>query len=244
MSNILHKIKLEREKQLSEEKKILSKPSLIKALKKDGIQIIGEIKRASPSKGTIAKDTFDIEKQLDYYVKNNIAAFSILTENHFFKGQNEDLTFAGKLHPEIPVLRKDFIFDPFQVAQAKFIGASAVLLIVKMLSDIELINLHKLALDLELEVLVEIHNEEDLERALRIPEIKLLGINNRNLDTFETSLSVTENLFPKIPAGKDITIISESGVHTQEDLKFLESKGVDGVLIGESLMKTSLLNPK
>ena len=97
---------------------------------------------------------------------------------------------------------------------------------------------------MELEVLVEIHNEEDLERALRIPEIKLLGINNRNLDTFETSLSVTENLFPKIPAGKDITIISESGVHTQEDLKFLESIGVDGVLIGESLMKTSLLNPK
>ena len=244
MSNILHKIKLEREKQLSAEKKILSKPSLIKALKKDGIQIIGEIKRASPSKGNIAEDTFDIEKQLDYYVKNNIAAFSILTENHFFKGQNEDLTFAGKLHPEIPVLRKDFIFDPFQVAQAKFIGASAILLIVKMLSNTELINLHKLALDLELEVLVEIHNEEDLERALKIPEIKLLGINNRNLDTFETSLSVTENLFSKIPAGRDITIISESGVHTQKDLKFVESLGVDGVLIGESLMKNSLLNPK
>ena len=244
MSNILHKIKLEREKQLSEEKKILSKPSLIKALKRDGIQIIGEIKRASPSKGNIAKDTFNIEKQLDYYVKNNIAAFSILTENHFFKGQNEDLTFAGKLHPEIPVLRKDFIFEPFQVAQAKFIGASAILLIVKMLSDTELANLHKLALDLELEVLVEIHNEEDLERALKIPEIKLLGINNRNLDTFETSLSVTENLFSKIPAGRDITIISESGVHTQKDLKFVESLGVDGVLIGESLMKNSLLNPK
>ena len=244
MSNILHKIKLEREKQLSDEKKLLSKPSLIKALNKDGIQIIGEIKRASPSKGNIAKNNFDIEKQLDYYVKNNIAAFSILTENHFFKGQNEDLTFAGKLHPEIPVLRKDFIFDPFQVAQAKFIGASAILLIVKMLSDAELAALHKLALDLELEVLVEIHNEEDLERALKIPEIKLLGINNRNLVTFETSLSVTENLFPKIPAGKNITIISESGVHTQEDLKFVESIGVDGVLIGESLMKSSLLNPK
>ena len=244
MSNILHKIKLEREKQLSEEKKLLSKPSLIKALKRDGIQIIGEIKRASPSKGNIAKDTFNIEKQLDYYVKNNIAAFSILTENHFFKGQNEDLTFAGKLHPEIPVLRKDFIFEPFQVAQAKFIGASAILLIVKMLSDTELANLHKLALDLELEVLVEIHNEEDLERTLKIPEIKLLGINNRNLDTFETSLSVTEKLFSKIPAGKDITIISESGVHTQKDLKFVESLGVDGVLIGESLMKNSLLNPK
>jgi indole-3-glycerol phosphate synthase len=244
MSNILYKIKLEREKQLSDEKKLLSKPSFIKALKKDGIQIIGEIKRASPSKGNIAKDTFDIEKQLDYYVKNNIAAFSILTENHFFKGRNEYLSFAGKLHPEIPVLRKDFIFDPFQVAQAKFLGASAILLIVKMLSDTELINLHKLALDLELEVLVEIHNEEDLKRAVKIPDIKLLGINNRNLDTFETSLSVTKNLFPKIPAGKNITIISESGVHTQEDLKFVDSIGVDGVLIGESLMKSSLLNPK
>ena len=244
MSNILHKIKLEREKQLLEEKKLNSKPSLIKALKKDGIQIIGEIKRASPSKGNIAKDTFDIEKQLDYYMKNNIAAFSILTENHFFKGKNEDLSLAGKLYPEIPILRKDFIFDPFQIAQAKFIGASAVLLIVKMLSDTELENLHKLALDLELEVLVEVHNEEDLERALKIPDIALLGINNRNLDTFETSLSVTENLFPKIPAGKNIAIISESGVHTLKDLKFVESIGVDGVLIGESLMKNSLLTPK
>ena len=244
MSNILQKIKLEREKQLSDEKNLLSKPSLIKALKKEGIQIIGEIKRASPSKGKIAENTFDIEKQLDYYVKNNIAAFSILTENHFFKGKNEDLSFARELYPEIPILRKDFIFDPFQVAQAKFIGASAVLLIVKMLSDSELKELHKLALDLELEVLVEIHNEEDLERALKIPDIALLGINNRNLDTFETSLSVTEKLFPKIPADRNITIISESGIHTHEDLKFVESIGVSGVLIGESLMKGGLLAQK
>ena len=242
MANILEKIKLEREKQLLEEKSLLSKPSLIKTLKKDGIQIIGEIKRASPSKGKIAEDTFDIEKQLDYYVKNNIAAFSILTENNFFKGKNEDLSFARKLYPEIPILRKDFIFDPFQVAQAKFIGASAVLLIVKMLSDTELTELHKLALDLELEVLVEIHNDEDLQRALKIPDIALLGINNRNLDIFETSLSVTEKLFSKIPKDRNITLISESGIHTPEDLKFVESVGVDGVLIGESLMKGSLLN--
>ena len=241
MPNILQKIKLEREKQLSKEKELYSKPSLIKALKKDGIQIIGEIKRASPSKGKIAEDSFDIDKQLDYYVKNNIAAFSILTENHFFKGRNEDLTLAGRLYPEIPILRKDFIFDPYQIAQAKFIGASAILLIVKMLSDIELTELHKLALDLELEIIVEIHNEEDLKRALKIPNITLLGINNRNLDTFETSLSVTEKLFPKIPADRNITIISESGIHTQRDLKFIESVGVDGVLIGESLMKGCLL---
>jgi indole-3-glycerol phosphate synthase len=242
MANILEKIRLEREKQLLQEKQLLSKPSLIKALKKDGIQIIGEIKRASPSKGKIAEDTFDIDKQLDYYVKNNIAAFSILTENHFFKGRNEDLTHAGRLYPEIPILRKDFIFDPFQVAQAKFIGAGAVLLIVKMLSDSRLAELHKLALELELEVLVEIHNTEDMERALKIPDIALMGINNRNLDTFETSLSVTEELFPKIPSDRNITIISESGIHTGDDLKFVESIGVEGVLIGESLMKGSLLN--
>lgn len=242
MSNILQKIKTEREKQLYDEKKLLSRPSLIKALKKDGIQIIGEIKRASPSKGKIAADIFDIDKQLDYYVKNNIAAFSILTESHFFKGKNEDLSHAAKIFPDIPILRKDFIFEPFQIAQAKFIGASAVLLIVKMLSDSELISLHKLALDLELEVLVEIHNEEDMERALKIPDIALLGINNRNLDTFETSLSVTERLFPKIPAGRNITIISESGIHTLSDLKLIESIGAHGVLIGESLMKGSLLS--
>ena len=241
MSNILQKIKTEREKQLFDEKKILSRPSLIKALKKDGIQIIGEIKRASPSKGKIAADIFDIDKQLDYYIKNNIAAFSILTESHFFKGKNEDLAHAAKIYPDIPILRKDFIFDPFQIAQAKFIGASAVLLIVKMLSDSELISLHKLALDLELEVLVEIHNEEDMERALKIPDIALLGINNRDLDTFETSLSITERLFPKIPSERNITIISESGIHTVNDLKLIESVGADGVLIGESLMKGSLL---
>ena len=241
MTNILKKIKQERKKQLLKEKELLSKPSLIKNLRKDGIQIIGEIKRASPSKGKIAKDTFDIEKQLRYYIKNDITAFSILTENHFFKGRNEDLGFARKLYPKVPILRKDFIFDPFQVAQAKFIGASAVLLIVRMLSDTELADLHKLALDLELEVLVEIHDEEELKRALSIPDIALLGINNRDLDTFKTSLSVTEKIFPKIPAGRDITIISESGIHTQEDINFLESLGISGVLIGESLMKDSLL---
>lgn len=242
MENILNKIMNERKNQLRDEKNLLTQPSLIKELNKDGLQIIGEIKRASPSKGIIAKDDFDISRQLAHYVKNNIAAFSILTENYFFKGRNEDILNAKKLYPEIPVLRKDFIFDSFQIAQAKFLGASAVLLIVKMLSDTELISLHKLARELELEVLVEIHNEEDLNRALKIPGLSLLGINNRDLNTFRTSLSNTERLYKKIKTNENLTVISESGINTKNDLDFLETLGVKGVLVGESLMKGYLFN--
>lgn len=242
MENILDKIINERKKQLIDEKELLSQPSLIKALNKKGLQIIGEIKRASPSKGIIAKNDFNIDKQLEHYVKNNIAAFSILTENHFFKGRNEDILNAKELYPEIPVLRKDFVFSSFQVAQAKFLGASAVLLIVKTLSDAELINLHKLALELELEVLVEIHNEEDLNRALKIPDLSLLGINNRDLNTFKTSLSNTEKLYKKIKTNENLTVISESGINTKEDLLFLKNLGVKGVLVGESLMKGYLFD--
>lgn len=241
METILDKILFERKKQLKIEKEKLSQVSLIKALNKKGLQIIGEIKRSSPSKGQIVNENFNMEKQLEYYIKNNIAAFSILTEQHYFKGSSEDLALTRNLYPNIPILRKDFIFDPFQIAHAKFLGASAVLLIVKMLSNIELLNLHKLALSLELEVLVEIHDEDDLNRALKIPNLALLGINNRDLNTFKTSLSVTEKLLSKIKNSENITIISESGLNTKEDLAFIESLGVSGVLIGESLMKGYLL---
>ncbi|MBP9478073.1 MAG: indole-3-glycerol-phosphate synthase [Sebaldella sp.] len=241
METILDKILFERKKQLKVEKEKNSQVSLIKTLNKKGLQIIGEIKRSSPSKGQMISENFNMEKQLGYYVKNSVSAFSILTEQHYFKGSSEDLIFAKNLYPNIPILRKDFIFEPFQIAHAKFLGASAVLLIVKMLSDTELIALHNLALSLELEVLVEIHDEDDLNRALKIPNLALLGINNRDLNTFKTSLSVTEKLLSKIKNSENITIISESGFNTKEELSFIESLGVSGVLIGEALMKGYLL---
>lgn len=241
METILDKILFERKKQLKVEKEKNSQVSLIKTLNKKGLQIIGEIKRSSPSKGQMISENFNMEKQLGYYVKNSVSAFSILTEQHYFKGSSEDLIFAKNLYPNIPILRKDFIFEPFQIAHAKFLGASAVLLIVKMLSDTELIALYNLALSLELEVLVEIHDEDDLNRALKIPNLALLGINNRDLNTFKTSLSVTEKLLSKIKNSENITIISESGFNTKEELSFIESLGVSGVLIGEALMKGYLL---
>ena len=236
---ILDKIKEKRIIQLDNEKSQLKQPSLIDALNKDGLQIIGEIKRASPSKGDIANTDFDINKQVEHYVAHGVAAFSILTESAFFKGQNEDLQFVRNKYPNIPILRKDFIFDPFQIMHAKLLGASAILLIVKMLSDKDLHELHKLAYDLGLEVLVEIHDEDELNRALLIPNLKLLGINNRNLNTFDTDLNTTKDLINKIPSEslKNITLISESGFLEKKDLDFATEMNVSGVLVGEALMK-------
>lgn len=236
---ILDKIKEKRIIQLENEKSKLKQPSLIEALNKDGLQIIGEIKRASPSKGDIANNDFDINKQVEHYMANNVAAFSILTEEFFFKGKNEDLEFVRKKYPNIPILRKDFIFDVFQIIHAKLLGASAILLIVKMLSDKDLNDFHKLAYDIGLEVLVEVHDENELNRALLIPNLKLLGINNRNLNTFHTDLNTSKNLISKIPLNylDNITLISESGFLEKKDLEFAVEIGVSGILVGEALMK-------
>jgi indole-3-glycerol phosphate synthase len=139
----------------------------------------------------------------------------------------------------VPILRKDFIYTPFQVAQAKFLGASAILLIVRMLSDEQLQALHALAYDLQMDVLVEVHDEAELQRALRIPQLKLLGINNRNLNTFEVSLQTTERLLSQIPEGQrsSLLVVSESGYLCKEDVHYAETLGVDALLIGEALMK-------
>ena len=165
----------------------MARPSFHKALSQEGIRIIGEIKRASPSKGQIALENFDLLKQATHYVEHGVAAFSILTEEAYFKGDNTFIPQVVEAFPKVPILRKDFIYTPFQVAQAKFLGASAILLIVRMLSDEQLQALHALAYDLQMDVLVEVHDEAELQRALRIPQLKLLGINNRNLNTFEVS---------------------------------------------------------
>ena len=240
--DILEKIKIKRDIQLEKEIKSLAQPSLKKALKSPGIQIIGEIKRASPSKGKIAEEDFNLLRQAEYYINNGIAAFSILTEEEYFKGSNDFIKIVRENFPHIPILRKDFIYTPFQVAHAKYLGASAILLIVRMLDDKTLHILHKLAEDLQLEVLVEIHDEKELKRALEIPGIEILGINNRNLNTFEVDITNTEKLIDKIPPSlkENLVLVGESGFLTKKDLEYAQNIHVDGLLIGEALMKGNL----
>ena len=157
--DILLQIKQQRDLQLQREFTSVERPSFFKALAQEGIRIIGEIKRASPSKGQIALENFDLLKQAAHYVEHGVAAFSILTEEAYFKGDNTFIPQVVTAFPQVPILRKDFIYTPFQVAQAKFLGASAILLIVRMLSDEQLQALHALAYDLQMDVLVEVHDE-------------------------------------------------------------------------------------
>ena len=224
--DILLQIKQQRDLQLQRELASVARPSFHEALSQEGIRIIGEIKRASPSKGQIALENFDLLKQATHYVEHGVAAFSILTEEAYFKGDNTFIPQVVEAFPKVPILRKDFIYTPFQVAQAKFLGASAILLIVRMLSDEQLQALHALAYDLQMDVLVEVHDEAELQRALRIPQLKILGINNRNLNTLISEEQRTSLL-----------VVSESGYLSKEDLHYAQTLGVDALLIGEALMK-------
>lgn len=237
--DILLQIKQRRDLQLQRELASVARPSFHEALSQEGISIIGEIKRASPSKGQIALENFDLLKQATHYVEHGVAAFSILTEEAYFKGNNTFISQVVEAFPKVPILRKDFIYTPFQVAQAKFLGASAILLIVRMLSDEQLQALHALAYDLQMDVLVEVHDEAELQRALRIPQLKILGINNRNLNTFEVSLQTTERLLSLISEEQraSFLVVSESGYLSKEDLHYAQTLGVDALLIGEALMK-------
>lgn len=198
----------------------------------EGLGIIAEVKQASPSKGMIRRD-FDPLAIAREYEANGAAAISVLTEPEYFFGRDEYLTEISA-DTAIPVLRKDFIIDPYQIVQSKLLGADCILLIAAVLSDSELASFLKLAGELDLQCLVEVHSREELERVLKT-DADLIGINNRNLHTFETNLQTTLDLAPLIP--EDKVVISESGIHTRADLLLLKDAGVDGVLIGESLMR-------
>lgn len=199
-----------------------------------GLGIIAEVKKASPSKGLIC-EAFDPLAIAKEYEEQGVAGISVLTEPKHFLGKDEYLTEIAS-NTSIPVLRKDFIIDPYQVLQSKLLGADCILLIAAVLEDSELVSFQKLAKELELQCLVEVHNRKELERVLKT-EASLIGINNRDLNTFKVDLQTTLELAPLIP--EEIVVISESGVHTREDMLVLEEAGVDGVLIGESLMKAS-----
>lgn len=199
-----------------------------------GIGIIAEIKRASPSKGMI-NEHLDAGRVACEYEDNGAAAISVLTEQDFFKGDIEDLMTARNL-TDLPILRKDFVFDEFQVYESALIGADAILLIVSMLSDEEIRPLYSLACELGLDVLVETHNLGELVRATELGA-KIIGINNRNLNTFEVSLDVSRDLVRHAP--DDVMLVTESGISTRGELKELETLGFRAALIGESLMRAN-----
>jgi len=200
----------------------------------DKINIIAEIKRASPSKGVI-NDKINVAELAKSYKKGGACAISVLTEEDKFRGSLEDLKTA-KNAVEIPVLRKDFIFDEFQIYEAAEAGADVILLVAAMLDDEVLVKLHRLAeRDLGLEVLVEIHTLEELERVKKTCA-KIIGINNRDLHSFKVSLDVSRRLIKHAP--EDVLMIAESGLQTREDLLELKSFGFSGFLIGETLMRS------
>ena len=194
--------------------------------------VIAEIKKASPSRGVLRED-FNPAQIAMSYEKGGAACLSVLTDVDFFKGSDAYLLQA-RVACSLPVLRKDFIVDPYQVYEARVLGADCVLLIVAALSDSMLLELLQLTSHLGMDALVEVHEAEELERALAIPA-PLLGINNRDLRSFETSLDVTLGFLEQIP--EDRLVVTESGIHTAEDVAVMRSRGVNAFLVGEAFMK-------
>ena len=194
--------------------------------------VIAEIKRASPSKGLL-RDPFLPAEIARSYAAAGACGLSVLTDRDFFQG-HEDYLKDARAACELPVLRKDFLIDPYQLYEARLIGADCILLIVAALDDARLRELAKLAAELRMDVLVEVHDAEELERALLL-DLPLIGINNRNLRTFVTRLETTLDLLARIPAGR--TVVTESGIHTPADVALMRGHGVHAFLVGEALMR-------
>jgi indole-3-glycerol phosphate synthase len=202
------------------------------ALSRPGTSLIGEYKRRSPSAGEI-REGASVAEIVRAYERGGAVALSILTEQDHFGGSLSDLREAREA-TELPILRKDFTVDPYQVYEAKAAGADAVLLVVGSMSMPELGTLLGVARDLELDAIVEVHDEPELESALEV-DADVIGINNRNLVDFSVDLAVTFELLSDVPAGK--TVVSESGITTRDQVEELEQVGVDAVLVGETLMR-------
>lgn len=201
--------------------------------------IIAEIKRASPSKGLL-RDPFHPADIARSYSAFGATCLSVLTDRDFFQG-HEDFLRETQTACLLPILRKDFIIDPYQVYEARLIGADCVLLIVAALDDTVLRDLARLTITLGMDVLVEVHDAEELERALAL-NTPLIGINNRDLRTFETRLDTTLNLLPRIPA--DRIVVTESGIHTSADVTLMREHGVHAFLVGEAFMRAAVPGAK
>ena len=205
---------------------------LATALTVDGIKLIAEVKKASPSRGVIRPD-FDPTRIAQIYADNGAAAVSVLTEARYFMGSLDHLADIRKALQKLPLLRKDFIVDPYQVYESRAYGADALLLIAAILTSDTLKELLDLSHELSMGCLVEVHNEVEIEIALNIGA-KMLGINNRDLKTFEVDLTTTERLRPLIPLDK--IVVSESGIKDRSDIDRLRASGINAVLVGEALM--------
>ncbi len=208
------------------------KNSLIKSVEKNNIAVIAEMKKASPSLGLIRKE-YEPEELAQHYAKANAACLSVLTDEPFFQGSIEHLTSVRK-SVDLPLLRKDFIIDEYQVYESRFQGADCILLIAAALTQNQLKDYYQLAIELKLDVLVEVHAYDEVEKALSI-NANLIGINNRNLKTFEVDLETTKHLTQYIP--QEVLVVSESGIKTREDVQKICSYGVSIFLVGEAFMK-------
>jgi len=201
--------------------------------------VIAEVKKGSPSKGVIRED-FDPLAIAETYQANGATCLSVLTDENFFMGH---LLYLAKIREvvSLPLLRKDFICDPYQIYEARAAGADAILLIAAMLDALQLAEYNALASELHLDVLLEVHDEAELEAAL-VTGCELIGINNRNLQTFATDLATTERLLPLIPAGH--FVVAESGISSRADVLRLQKAGASGFLVGESLMREDDIGAK
>jgi indole-3-glycerol phosphate synthase len=210
--------------------------------------VIAEVKKASPSKGVLREDFFaadiaqsyadgnaEVKKKTDALV--NAACLSVLTDRQFFQGEPDFLRQA-RASCQLPVLRKDFMVDPYQIYESRAMGADCILLIAACLDDAQMADLQAIALDLDMAVLVEVHDRTELNRALKlknVPAKTMLGINNRNLKTFEVTLQNTIDMLPDVPADK--LLVTESGIATREDVQKMRAAGVHAFLVGETFMR-------
>jgi indole-3-glycerol phosphate synthase len=214
---------------------IMERPApldLAAAISGDSLCLIAEVKRASPSRGAIRAD-LDPVKLASSYAKGGAAAISVLTESRYFGGSREDLESIKRALPYIPILRKDFILKPYQVFESCAWGADAILLIVAILDDNELEELLSLSHALGMQCLVEVHNRDELERALAC-NARIIGINNRDLDTMTVDINVTGQLRPPIPRGR--IVVSESGIRGRDEVQKLKEWKVNAMLVGETLV--------
>lgn len=205
---------------------------MMAALQSEGLSLIGEVKRASPSKGQLTRDFAPVMLAATY-AHNGAAAVSVLTDEDFFQGSLAYLSAIRKA-VRAPLLRKDFIIDPYQVYEGRAAGADAILLIVAALAELQLADLYALTTDLGMSALVEVHNEWEMERALRL-RAKLIGINNRDLKTFNVDLGTTARLAAMVD--DEVVLVAESGIFSAADARAMGRLGADAILVGEALMK-------
>jgi len=238
LKDAMSRISIEGLKQRIKEKKLQAPGTFFNVIKKaEGLSIIAEVKKASPSKGVL-KENFDPVGIAKQYFKSGVEAVSVLTEQDFFSGCDDYLVKIRQAVP-LPVLRKDFIIELWQVYQSAYLGADAILLIASLLDTALLKKFLTVAGILGMQTLVEVHDKRDVEKALE-SGASIIGVNNRNLKTFEVDIKTTERLLNFIP--NDRAVVSESGIKTAYDFDYLANLGIDAVLIGEAFMRSDSIN--